>query len=74
MPNPWQHDEMRKAMPRLIAELQRTLHNKGLNIRVTLAEYDREQMAFTADEKYKLMAESNPALAQLKERLDLVLD
>ncbi len=74
MPNPWQHDEMRKAMPRLIAELQRTLHNKELNIRVTLAEYDREQMAFTADEKYKLMAESNPALAQLKERLDLVLD
>ena len=74
MPNPWQQAEMRKALPRLLTELRRTLRNDQLTIQVKLAEYDREQMAFTAEEKYKLMAESNPALTQLKERLDLVLD
>ena len=31
-------------------------------------------MAFTAEEKYKVMIEQNPALAQLKERLDLQID
>jgi hypothetical protein len=31
-------------------------------------------MAFTAEEKYAVMAEQNPALARLKERLDLQID
>ncbi|MBQ6985175.1 MAG: DNA polymerase III subunit gamma/tau [Paludibacteraceae bacterium] len=74
MPNPWQMDEMRKAMPKLIVQLRKTLHNSQLTIHVTQAEYKREQMAFTAEEKYALMAEQNPALAQLKERLDLQID
>ena len=74
MPNPWQMDEMRKAMPKLIVQLRETLHNSELTIRVTQAEFKKEQMAFTAEEKYALMAEQNPALAQLKERLDLQID
>ena len=74
MPNPWQMDEMRKAMPKLIVQLRKTLHNSQLTIHVTQAEYKREQMAFTAEEKYALMVEQNPALAQLKERLDLQID
>ena len=74
MPNPWQMDEMRKAMPKLIVQLRKTLHNSQLTIRVTQAEFKKEQMAFTAEEKYALMAEQNPALAQLKERLDLQID
>jgi hypothetical protein len=31
-------------------------------------------MAFTAEEKYALMAEQNPDLALLKETLDLQID
>ena len=74
MPNPWQMSQMRKAMPELAKQLRAALQNDQLQIRLTQAEYTQEQMAFTAEEKYKVMTEQNPALAQLKERLDLQID
>ena len=74
MPNPWQLDQMRKALPSLLMQLRKTLHNNELTIHVVQAEYSQEQMAFTAEEKYALMTEQNPALAQLKEQLDLQID
>ena len=74
MPNPWQMTQMRKAMPQLAQQLREALHNNLLHIQLTQAEYNQEQMAFTAEEKYAVMAEQNPALAQLKERLDLQID
>ncbi len=74
MPNPWQMTEMRKALPGLLRQLRATLHNDHLEIRLVQAEYNQEQMAFTAEEKYKLMVEQNPALSLLKEKMDLVID
>ena len=74
MPNPWQLTQMQKALPQLIKELHRSLSNNMLQIRLTLAKYDAEQMAFTAEEKYKLMADTNPAIQLLKEKLDLQID
>jgi DNA polymerase-3 subunit gamma/tau len=74
MPNPWQMTEMRKAMPLLAQQLRAALHNDLLHIQLVQAEYNQEQMAFTAEEKFALMAEQNPELAQLKERLDLQID
>ena len=74
MPNPWQMAEMRKALPGLMSQLRQTLHNNHLQLQLVQAEFSQEQMAFTAEEKYKLMAEQNPALVQLKERLDLQID
>ena len=74
MPNPWQMSQMRKAMPELAKQLRAALQNDQLQIRLTQAEYTQEQMAFTAEEKYTVMTEQNPALAQLKERLDLQID
>ena len=74
MPNPWQLNQMRAAMPALLAQLRAALHNDQLTIRLVLAEYDREQLAYTAEEKYALMQEANPALAVLKEKLDLQID
>ena len=74
MPNPWQLEEMRKALPNLLSQLRRALQNDHLMIRLVLAEFDQSQMASTAEEKYALMAEQNPALAQLKEKLDLQID
>ena len=74
MPNPWQMAEMRKALPGLMSQLRQTLHNNHLQLQLVQAEFSQEQMAFTAEEKYKLMAEQNPALTQLKERLDLQID
>ena len=74
MPNPWQMKEMHKALPQLLSQIRRHLHNDHLEIELVLAEYTQEQMAFTAEEKYKLMVEQNPVLSALKERLDLQID
>lgn len=74
MPNPWQLSQMRSAMPKLMVELRQKLKNDLLTIQLVLAEYNQEQMAFTADEKYAVMAQANPVLAQLKESLDLQID
>ena len=74
MPNPWQMGEMKKALPALLNQIRRALHNNQLEIKIVLAEFNQEQMAFTAEEKYALMAEQNPALTMLKERLNLQID
>lgn len=74
MPNPWQMSEMKKALPMLLAQLHQALHNNTLQINIVQAEYNQEQMAFTAEEKYSIMAEQNPVLAELKEKLDLQID
>ena len=74
MPNPWQMDQMRSALPSILNRLRRALHNDHLAIRLVLAEYDREQMAFTAEEKFALMADSNPVLGELKDTLDLQIE
>lgn len=74
MPNPWQMEQMRKAMPALAQRMRTVLHNRELKIQLVQQQYTQEQMAFTAEEKFQVMAEQNPALAQLKERLDLQID
>ena len=74
MPNPWQMAEMRKAMPILAQQLRQALNNDLLHIQHVQAEYSQEQMAFTAEEKFALMVEQNPALEQLKQTLDLQID
>jgi len=74
MPNPWQMEQMRKSMPQLARQLREVLHNNHLHIQLVQAQFSQEQMAFTAEEKYKVMVEQNPALAQLKERLNLQID
>ena len=74
MPNPWQLEQMRKAMPSLAQKVREVLHNNELKIQLVQQEYTQEQMAFTAEEKFQVMAEQNPVLAQLKERLDLQID
>jgi hypothetical protein len=63
-----------------INELRIEQREKGAELakyerqRQLVKEYKQEQMAFTAEEKYALMAEQNPALTQLKEKLDLQID
>lgn len=74
MPNPWQYEEMRKALPALVRQLHGILHNTHLSIRATLAEYSEEQLAVTAEEKYKLMADGNPLIGEMKEQLGLLID
>ena len=74
MPNPWQLQEMKKALPILIQKLHTTLRNSALQINLVQAEFSQEQMAFTAEEKFAIMADQNPVLNELKEKLDLQID
>ena len=74
MPNPWQMTEMRKALPDLLRHLRQVLHNDNLQIQLVQAEFSQEQMAFTAEEKFAVMAEQNPDIARLKDKLDLQID
>ena len=74
MPNPWQMEVMRKALPTIQRHLRHALKNDKIQIQLQLEEYSEEEMAFTAEEKYRLMVKANPVLAQMKEKLNLQLD
>ncbi len=74
MPNPWQQQEMKQNLPKIHSLLRDALQNDTIEIQVELAHYKREELAFTSSEKYKLMVEKNPMLAQLKAGLEMVLE
>jgi DNA polymerase-3 subunit gamma/tau len=74
MPNKWQLEEMRKTLPMLLQCMRDALQNDPLKIQLTLKHYAPDQMAFTAEDIYKQMAKNNPALAMMKEKLQLQLD
>ena len=74
MPNPWQLDELKHNLPAIYRLLRDKLQNDSIEFELTLAQYTRTQMAFTDEEKYKVMLEENPALGSLKTALDLQLD
>ena len=74
MPNKWQLEEMQKTLPMLLQCMRDKLQNDHLDMQLTLKHYEPEQMAFTAEDIYKLMAKNNPALAMMKEKLQLQLD
>ena len=74
MPNPWQLDELKSHLQEIYRLLRDRLQNDTITFELTLAQYSRTQLAFTNEEKYKVMLEKNAALAQLKTDLDLQLD
>jgi 4-hydroxy-tetrahydrodipicolinate synthase len=58
----------------LLQCMRDALQNDHLKIQLTLKHYAPDQMAFTAEDIYKQMAKNNPALAMMKEKLQLQLD
>ena len=74
MPNPWHLELLQKNLPSILQNLREELKNDFVQINLSLAEFSQEQMAYTDEEKFKLMAEANPMLLQLKEELGLQID
>lgn len=74
LPNQWELNALKPHLNRIHAFLRETLDNSGVTLTLTVAQYTKEQMAFTADERYRVMAKDNAALATLKEQLDLQID
>lgn len=74
MPNPWQMEQMKKALPSVLQQLRDELHNDLVEIHLTQEEFTQEQMAYTAEEKFKVMSETNPLVLELKNQLGLQID
>lgn len=74
MPNKLQMELLQKRMGEIHRWLHDALQNDLLQITLELAHYEREQVAYTSDERYKIMVKANPVLAQLKTELEMVLE
>ena len=74
LPNQWELEEVKKALPRIHAYLHKQLRNDQLTLTLKVAQYTHEQKAFTAEERYKVMLEENAALNTLKEQFKLQID
>ena len=72
--NPWQKQEFAKFDTQILKLLRSTLQNDIIRLQVEVAEYDRNKKAFTTGEKFKLLADSYPHLAELKTKLNLQLE
>ena len=72
--NQWQKQEFAKFGKQIMDIIRNTLQNDSLKLQVEVAEYDRSSKAYTAAEKYKVLANLNPHLSDLKSRLNLQLE
>ncbi|WP_244828629.1 hypothetical protein [Carboxylicivirga sediminis] len=74
--NNTQEHELNKERSTILSYLRRHLKNAGirLNIEISLEEDKNTQKAFTVADKYKAMAEKNPALAMFRKQFNLDLE
>ncbi|MCT4623651.1 MAG: DNA polymerase III subunit gamma/tau [Schleiferiaceae bacterium] len=55
----------------LLKHLRSTLENSAVYLKHTIKELEKVNLIYTPEEKFKYMAEKNPALLELKKRLDM---
>ena len=72
--NPWQKQEFAKFGKQVMDIIRDKLQNDTLKLQVEVAEFDRTAIAYTAADKYKLLVEKNPHLAEMKAKLGLQLE
>lgn len=72
--NPWQKEEFGKFGARVMNIVRKELNNDLLKLQVRVAERQEVETAFTAEEKYKLLATMNPALGEMKSTLGMVIE
>ena len=72
--NPWQRDEFKKFGSQVMNHMRQTLHNDKLQLKLEVAVLDKSKIAYTAEEKYKQLVETHPALQIMKEKLNLLLE
>lgn len=73
--NKVQEEELKILKVDLLDFLKTQLHNSNIQLQTRIIETAEEPLkAYTAKDKFKKMAEKNPALENLKKRFDLDLD
>ena len=72
--NPWQKQEFGKFGKRVMDMVRDRLKNDNLRLQVEVGDYTKTTRAYTSSEKYKVLVEMNPHVAELKSRLNLQLE
>lgn len=72
--NRFQEKEFKPHGKKVMDFMRDRLQNDNLHMRVVVAEHQTERRAYTAEEKYRLLADMNPELKRLKESLNLLLE
>ncbi|MCQ2342567.1 MAG: DNA polymerase III subunit gamma/tau [Paludibacteraceae bacterium] len=72
--NPWQKEEFAKFSPQIMEFVQRELDNNQIRLHLEVAEYTPTDVAYTAQEKYKVLLNQNPRLKDIKDALKLQID
>ncbi len=69
-----QRNEIEKEKPELMEFMRTRLNNFQMQLEVIVLEHSQVKQLYTPQEKFKHMAEKNPALLDLQRRLDLDVD
>ena len=72
--NPWQKQEFAKFDGQVMTIVRNKLQNDLIKLQVVVAEFEQEEKAYTAADKYKLLSKQNPHLIELKDKLSLQLE
>lgn len=72
--NPWQKQEFAKFGKQVMDIVRNRLKNDHLKLQVEVGDYKKTTKAYTAAEKYKVLEQMNPHLADLRTRMNLQLE
>ena len=72
--NKVQEELMNEEKTDLLGFLRKELKNYGIQLVITLNKLEGEKKIYTSQDKYKRMAEKNPAITKLKQQFDLDID
>ena len=72
--NPWQKQEFAKFGKMVMNIVRDRLQNDVIKLQVEVGDYKRTTRAYTAAEKYKVLEQINPNIAELRTRLNLQLE
>ena len=72
--NPWQKQEFAKFGRTVMNIVRDRLKNDQLKLQVEVGDYKKTTRAYTAAEKYKVLEQINPNIAELRTRLNLQLE
>ena len=72
--NKVQEDEIRRIRGELLGHLRRKLKNDFIQLETEINSDIKKMKPYTPSEKFKKLAEKNPAIKRLKDQLDLEID
>jgi len=72
--NAVQLDEVIRRRSEILTFLRKALNNRNIELEVLINTRDEDKKHFSPEDKFKKMAEKNPAINSLKNQLDLEID